>query len=224
MSVSAPSRSLELGSRVFLARCPDRSVKKEEEMFLYLECGHFISRIYSRSNTRITFRCSVTSRYKNTFRVSSHNTQPCIRPSYLAGITFCMIFSTTIDKAAGTLAQAAQELALILESHAVAASLMLQPNPDPAVDGEQLEDGRVPTGLKHTLLFEDFTCTGPEEAGLGSCSDISHLVYFTPLPVPLICFALNSSLPYLYKRTELSDGRRTCLTLTGLSTCTNPFT
>ncbi|CAB1450983.1 unnamed protein product [Pleuronectes platessa] len=35
---------------------PDRSVKKEEEMFLYLECGHFISRIYSRSNTRITSR------------------------------------------------------------------------------------------------------------------------------------------------------------------------
>ncbi|CAB1427734.1 unnamed protein product, partial [Pleuronectes platessa] len=33
---------------------PDRSVKKEEEMFLYLECGHFISRIYSRSNSRIT--------------------------------------------------------------------------------------------------------------------------------------------------------------------------
>ncbi|CAB1452149.1 unnamed protein product [Pleuronectes platessa] len=55
-SVSAPSRSLELGSRVILARCPDRSVKKEEEMFLYLECGHFISRIYSRSNTRITSR------------------------------------------------------------------------------------------------------------------------------------------------------------------------
>ncbi|CAB1457292.1 unnamed protein product [Pleuronectes platessa] len=46
--VLAPSRSLELGSRVILARCPDRSVKKEEEMFLYLECGHFISRIYSR--------------------------------------------------------------------------------------------------------------------------------------------------------------------------------
>ncbi|CAB1431661.1 unnamed protein product [Pleuronectes platessa] len=37
---------------------PDRSVKKEEEMFLYLECGHFISRIYSRSNTRITSRWS----------------------------------------------------------------------------------------------------------------------------------------------------------------------
>ncbi|CAB1440687.1 unnamed protein product [Pleuronectes platessa] len=55
-SVSAPSRSLELGSRVILARCPDRSVKKEEEMFLYLECSHFISRIYSRSNTRITSR------------------------------------------------------------------------------------------------------------------------------------------------------------------------
>ncbi|CAB1445799.1 unnamed protein product, partial [Pleuronectes platessa] len=35
-------------SLVILARClavtsrPDRSVKKEEEMFLYLECGHFI--------------------------------------------------------------------------------------------------------------------------------------------------------------------------------------
>ncbi|CAB1443995.1 unnamed protein product [Pleuronectes platessa] len=60
--VSAPSRSLELGSQVILARCPDRSVKKEEEMFLYLECGHFISRIYSRSNTRITFRCRIRSR------------------------------------------------------------------------------------------------------------------------------------------------------------------
>ncbi|CAB1440805.1 unnamed protein product [Pleuronectes platessa] len=59
-SVSAPSRSLELGSLVILARCPDRSVKKEEEMFLYLECGHFISRIYSRSNTRITSRCQET--------------------------------------------------------------------------------------------------------------------------------------------------------------------
>ncbi|CAB1420584.1 unnamed protein product [Pleuronectes platessa] len=67
-SVSAPSRSLELGSRVILARCPDRSVKEEEEMFLYLECSNFISRIYSRSNTRITsrhrelshpFRCQV---------------------------------------------------------------------------------------------------------------------------------------------------------------------
>ncbi|CAB1414887.1 unnamed protein product [Pleuronectes platessa] len=54
-NVSAPSRSLELGSRVILARCPDHSVKKEE-MFLYLECGHFISRIYSRSNNRITSR------------------------------------------------------------------------------------------------------------------------------------------------------------------------
>ncbi|CAB1428572.1 unnamed protein product [Pleuronectes platessa] len=53
-SVSAPSRSLELGSQVILDRCPDRSMKKEEEMFLYLECSHFISRIYSRSNTRIT--------------------------------------------------------------------------------------------------------------------------------------------------------------------------
>ncbi|CAB1429651.1 unnamed protein product [Pleuronectes platessa] len=53
---------------------PDRSVKKEEEMFLYLECGHFISRIYSRSNTRITSRCSVTSLYKHTFSISSHNT------------------------------------------------------------------------------------------------------------------------------------------------------
>ncbi|CAB1420705.1 unnamed protein product [Pleuronectes platessa] len=61
LRVSAPSRSLELGSRVILARCPDRSVKKEEEMFLCLECGHFISRIYSRSNTRITSRWSVTS-------------------------------------------------------------------------------------------------------------------------------------------------------------------
>ncbi|CAB1427676.1 unnamed protein product, partial [Pleuronectes platessa] len=65
--VSAPSRGLELGSRVILARCPDRSVKKEEEMFLYLECGHFISRIYSRSNTRISSRWSVTSRYKPHF-------------------------------------------------------------------------------------------------------------------------------------------------------------
>ncbi|CAB1450037.1 unnamed protein product [Pleuronectes platessa] len=74
-SVSAPSRSLELGSRVILACCLDRSMKKEEEMFLYLECGHFISRIYSRSNTRITSRWSVTSPYKHTFNVSSHNTQ-----------------------------------------------------------------------------------------------------------------------------------------------------
>ncbi|CAB1429256.1 unnamed protein product [Pleuronectes platessa] len=37
---------------------PDRSVKKEEEMFLYLECGHVISQIYSRSNTRITSKWS----------------------------------------------------------------------------------------------------------------------------------------------------------------------
>ncbi|CAB1441874.1 unnamed protein product, partial [Pleuronectes platessa] len=60
LSVSAPNRSLELGSRVIMLAVwpvtsrPDRSVKKEEEMFLYLECGHFISRIYCRSNTRIT--------------------------------------------------------------------------------------------------------------------------------------------------------------------------
>ncbi|CAB1457667.1 unnamed protein product [Pleuronectes platessa] len=33
-NVSAPSCSLELGSRVILARCPDRSVKKEEEIFM----------------------------------------------------------------------------------------------------------------------------------------------------------------------------------------------
>ncbi|CAB1443508.1 unnamed protein product [Pleuronectes platessa] len=43
---------------------PDRSVKKEEEMFLYLECGHFISRIYSRSNTRITSRWELSRHWE----------------------------------------------------------------------------------------------------------------------------------------------------------------
>ena len=54
---------------------PDSSVNKEEEMFLYLDCGRSISRIYSRSNTRITSRWSVTSRYTHTFSVFTHNSQ-----------------------------------------------------------------------------------------------------------------------------------------------------